>query len=197
MVGIGAAYRNNLKAGAYLQLWHELFLQPELLESNLASALNLFLIFAPLFGLELHGGLDAAVFELYLRRHRPSLAEIITEIYNNVRHVETAVAVAGIFARIGIAQVIVAEEVLNENRFAVAADMKAVPGTDFFCDGASERIGRFGDCGSRNTERKSKNRGDNRFHLLTGWNFSAKLLAAKKSRNTQNLLKRRLRHPQK
>ena len=101
-------------------------LEPELLQSHLAAAFDLFLKFAGLFGLHLHRRLRAAVLELNLRIEGPAFAEIVAHHEDGVRKVHAAVPFGiGVLLRVGVAEHVVAIKVVLVNGLAISADGEA------------------------------------------------------------------------
>ena len=97
-------------------------LDPELLQSHLAAALNFVLEFSGFLGLDFHGHFAAAVLKLDFAAHAPALAEIVAQIDDYMRQVHATVAF-GVFVTLGvrIAEHIVAVEVAGIDGLAVAA----------------------------------------------------------------------------
>ncbi len=93
VVGIGKADRNDHVARPYVELREDAFLNPELLDGDLAAALDFLLHLACFLIFLFHSDFGAAVLEFYLHSHGPSAAEIVAEHDYYMRKVEAAVAV--------------------------------------------------------------------------------------------------------
>ena len=88
---VQAAHGHHQVADADVQLRGEALLDPELFQFHLAAFLDLGLPLARLGELFLHGGAGAGMLEFDLGLHRPALAEVVAQVNDGVRHVETAV----------------------------------------------------------------------------------------------------------
>ena len=98
------------------------FLQPELLQLNFTTFLYFAFPFAAFLVFALIGRAGTAVFEFNLRTHRPTLAEVITEIDHHVRKRELAMAwIVLIFSGIHVAVYIITIEHAAQGHLAIAA----------------------------------------------------------------------------
>ena len=126
MVGIGIAYRHDYLARLDVKLAiHERLVHPELLDIHLTALLYFRLVFAGFLGFYLHGSTIAAMLKLNLRTHRPSLAEIITDVQTHMGQVEAPVTlVVGIVLRLLVAIKTLTVEVARHHGLAISTDVK-------------------------------------------------------------------------
>ena len=102
------------------------FLDPELLEFDLAALLDLSLPLARFGIFLLDGGAGPGVFEFYLGLHGPALSEIVAQIDHGVRNVKaTVAAVIPVIGRMGIAVDVVTVEITAHSHFPVATDSES------------------------------------------------------------------------
>ena len=127
MVTIRQSHRDDYHSCPDLERVTESLLEPELLQSDLASALDLALIFPCLVSLELDRAFGASVLELDLRAERPSFSEVVPKIDDEVRNVEPSVTlVVLILFRMVIPLPSVAIEVAGHHRLTVTTDCKSL-----------------------------------------------------------------------
>ena len=125
VVTVRQPHRNDDHSSSDLESVTECLLEPELLQSHLASTLDLTLIFTSLIRLQFHSAFSASVLELDLRAERPPLSEIIAKVDDKVRNVEPPVAlVILILLRMVVPLPSVAVEVAGHHRLAVATYRK-------------------------------------------------------------------------
>ena len=123
MVVVGHADRDDDVAGADVEMWAETFLDPELLEGDLAAALNLLLKLASFLGFLLDGSFHAPMLELDFGAHRPTAAEVIAQHDDSVRDIDAAKARRILVAvGVAVAEDIVAIEVMAIGSLAIAAN---------------------------------------------------------------------------
>ena len=135
---VGATYGYNHMAHAQVQRRSEGFLQPELLQGDLAATLNFRLIFAGLFLFNLYGALGTTMLKLNLSAQGPPLTEVVAQIDDYVGQVELAVAlVVLVQVGIGVALVVVAVEHAAGHSLAITA----------YCQAMLCRFNLFGGCG--------------------------------------------------
>ena len=104
-----------------VELRPEALLDPELLELDLSSLLDFALPFSGLLELFLDCSSGAGMLELDLCLHGPALAEVVSEIDDGMRDVETAVLFTCVSRCRGITVNVIAEEVAAHGHFAVAS----------------------------------------------------------------------------
>ena len=85
MMSIQSAYRDDLHTCTNDGVLVELLLKPELLESNLSSALYLTFVFTAFLFLYLNSTLCASMFKLNLHTCAPTFAEVVSEIDDYMR----------------------------------------------------------------------------------------------------------------
>ena len=118
------SHRHHNVSHPQIQLRHERFLKPELLQSHLTPTLYLSLILATLIILHFHGGLHPAMLKFYLRTHAPAFAEIIAEIDHYMRQIHAAMMLTGKILWIFISVPCVRKKIVGISRFAIAAHCK-------------------------------------------------------------------------
>ena len=127
VVGVGKSEGHHDVAEANVCPVGKRLLHPELLQLHLAALLGLGLPFAAFLGFLLDGSAAAAVLELYLHAHGPSLAEVVAHVKHGVGNVKPPVrGVVLIIRRVGVAEGVVAVEVARIRYLAVSADAQAV-----------------------------------------------------------------------
>ena len=149
MVTIRQSHRDDYHSCPDLERVTESLLEPELLQSDLASALDLALIFTCLVSLELDRAFGASVLELDLRTERPSgpvssgspfgvleldlraerlsFSEVVPKIDDEVRNVEPSVTfIVFILLRMVVPLPSVAIEVAGHHRLTVTTDCKSL-----------------------------------------------------------------------
>ncbi len=120
---VGVAHRHHIVTKANVDGVAKRLLNPELFQSHLAAALNLFFPFAKLFVLHLYGRFRSAMFELYFAAKRPAATEVVAQHQHHMRQIDLTIA-HGIFVLRGFAVAIdvVTVEIACKHRLAVAAN---------------------------------------------------------------------------
>lgn len=125
-MGIGCTHRYYLMTESQVELRHEALLDPELLEGDLATTLNLLFKLAYLFLFHLHGSLHTTMLKLNLRAHRPSLSKVITNHDYDMWEVKLAVPLGIlVVGSMGIAVDIVAVEVVGIDSLAISSQAQS------------------------------------------------------------------------
>ena len=127
VVGIGVAHGHDDLARPDVEAsLCEGFVHPELFQGHLTAFFRFCLVFSRLFGLYLYGRLVAAVFELNLRAHGPSVAEVVAHAEGHVRQVKASVALVVLVTLGGVVAVeTLAVEVAGHDSLAVASEVEA------------------------------------------------------------------------
>ena len=126
VVGIEQTYGYNDMSHPHVKLLAEGLLNPELFEFHLATFLNLLFPLATLREFLLLSASRTGMFKLDLRRHKPSLTEVVTQIDNGMRDVKPSVTrVVGILLRVAIAIYIVAIKIARKSYLTIASHTKS------------------------------------------------------------------------
>ena len=126
-MGVVQAYRHYDVSGADVGIAAERLLNPELLQLYFAAFLRFLFPFAAFLVLFFIGDAGATVLELYLRAHRPALAEVVAHVDYYVRNVELSVrGVVLVLFGLRVAAHVVAVEVAAESHLAIATHAQSV-----------------------------------------------------------------------
>ena len=102
--------------------WGKRFLNPELFQFHLSAFLYLFLIFSALIAFHFHGTSRPGVLKFYFCAQLPAFPEVVAQIDDGMRDVETPVA-GVIFIQVGlsITILIITVEVARIGHLTVSA----------------------------------------------------------------------------
>ena len=91
---VESPYRDYDMAHAEIKRRAETLLDPELLQFHLTATLRLALPFSGFFKFLLHGTAGTRMLEFNLRLHGPALPEIVSQIDDGMRDIETSMLLA-------------------------------------------------------------------------------------------------------